>query len=66
MKESLEVSQSYHSVVERIFAQIMIKTGGVPFVLQEVPLFDMPVMLVGIAQKDKEYALVASLDKEVS
>ena len=43
----------------------MIKTGSIPFVLSDFPLFEVPVMVVGII-KEEGYAVVASLNKEVA
>ena len=60
------LSESFLMLTNQVLYRALLKSGSVSFIPQKVPIIDLtPTMVVGIVLKGKQFAIVASLKKEL-
>jgi aubergine-like protein len=67
---TINYGKNLKTIVSKIIAQICAKIGGVPWVVDGMPLFDKPTMIVGMKtyheykhQQQSVFGLVATYNK---
>ena len=67
MKLRLKKHELFIQKCSNLLYKALIRSGSIPFVPKDLPLMEIPTMIIGLRQwKDDSFALVATLNKELS
>ena len=67
MKLRLKKHELFIQKCSRLLFKALVRSGSIPFVPKDFPLMEVPTMIIGLKiWKDFSFALVATLNKELS
>ena len=56
----------FHQETHNAIFKLFIKAGSIPFIFNDIPLFDTPTQIIGIDKTSKSLTIVGSLNKQLS